>query len=271
MSTVTKTNQTELLHKKKGFRTVIKTIKAALFTTDPEQVKKYQLCTKINTADGNVLYASWSLFSGVQYFESMRNSGMIESGENPCIKFEHLNLNESKLYIINLAFPSKDVYCWYSPNEVVVQSDLINMYHQASLHLVDEMKNKCIQCLKHDNFSHEIYEFSLAVPEFHKRYVCRLFSTGINHPFRPPSTDDEFWETLITKFTNRHVISNCWNRFFRYMDSTEQMEKYMNLFNIDKNNFYGRKTEILYRQIFSCIKDAATDETVPPVLSRMFM
>lgn len=181
-----------------------------LSTSDLSVAKKYQLQTKIATRDGNV-YTSWLIFSNVEYFEKMRDSGMEESHDFPTLFFEHLNNEECRVYLRSIV----DI----SVIDTSLSTDsIVNIYRQADFHCIERIADKCMKFMRSLPLSEEAYRLlSMDTSVLAEMYM----KPGTT--FRPPFSDGNFWHKLCCELKKKDQLL-AWQIAFQFMDE-DQYEK----------------------------------------------
>jgi hypothetical protein len=101
-------------------------------TDDINIAKLYQLNTKVLCKDGSVLYTSYSIFYGIDYFDRMVRSGMIESQGNPELKFDFLSKKDAIVYMNLIA--NRDLRSIVEKHEanIVIRDGINNIMRYTS-------------------------------------------------------------------------------------------------------------------------------------------
>lgn len=191
--------------------------KMILCTRNNALAVKLQLYTEIKcdcglAGHGGSIYTTWAVFAGLEYFDKMRESGMLESSvKEPVLKFE-LTMPECEFYlrlIINL----HDTVPKF-PDDVSAAA----IYDQANYHLNETIKKICVDHIRTARMTEELYHF------IKDRDLDIDMSKMVVGPedvdFRPPFTDTVFWTATFHRLSCD--IYTPWTIGFRFMTMEEQ-------------------------------------------------
>jgi hypothetical protein len=126
-------------------------------TDDKKFAEKYDMCLRIKTLDDKIVYASKSVFIGIEYFDKIFNSGMAETKTNE-ILFDYLVSENVKKYIDLLTeFNVKNIVTLL--NELS-QDDVLSIYSQLNYHQITSFNIILADIINSYPVSRSLYEWN---------------------------------------------------------------------------------------------------------------
>lgn len=211
----------------------VKRRKIIYFSIDEKTSEICQFKTKIKTNEDKIVYTSWNVFYGIEYFDKLMESGMQESQTHE-VNFQFLNIKQTKLYIILLVRTFDCDFIRSSFNSLNIE-DLIPIYHQLEYHCIDFLLTYCENAIKIKDYSIELYEFNKTKNLMTIEHIVDEFSakTIVNNIVKlqtiiellPDKNDEAFFSELF----KRNICALYAYSILRNFDET-LFEKYMLLY-----------------------------------------
>jgi hypothetical protein len=123
--------------------------KRMIYTTDIIEAKRYQLLTEIKTCDSQILYTTWSVFSGIEYFEKMIDANMRETKDRK-ITFTYLSLEYAKDYLDLIYFDTK----------LTLRPYILQIYDQSDYHQIQVLKDQAKIIIENLSYSITLYNWN---------------------------------------------------------------------------------------------------------------
>ena len=227
--------------------------KKFLYVTDDEQLaSKWQLHTKINTKDNKILYTYWNIFYGLEYFDALYNSRMIENIDNT-INFEDLDSKDAIIYIHLIV---SDFTGYLEINQ------LIDIYYQSDYHQIKYINDMCIENIRKQEFSMKLYDFNKVKKVLSMRDIIDKFfehilldNREVKNVFEVTPEDKNFFNDLtIPEILNQIMYRNYevrhdfevlpgnhkkfWNKITRLEIFNNTYVAYILLTKLDKEKYF---------------------------------
>lgn len=218
-----------------------KQCKPVSHTRDKKLAMKFDLNVTIKCIHGSILYSSWHIFSGIEYFKNMLNSGMNETQRKE-ITFEYLDISQAELYIdlIMLSY-----YGSLKEVQSLSLETFIHLYQQAELHQNDPILQFLRIKMGDIKYSIDLYNFNTIYKVLDDntmalKFVDSMYNKGVYliatpNIEAPPLDNEPFWTALFDSIKlNRSDAA--WILFFRFL-TMPLLEKYISMYKPLSNAF----------------------------------
>lgn len=169
-----------------------------LYVLDDQKAKLYQLFTHIKTRDNNMVYTTWIIFQGLEYFDGLLESSLSDSNVR-LIKFDFLDVPETCIYLDLLI-----TGCSANASPMTLPTCL-NIYKQLDFHLIKSSIRDDIQRqIGSHKYCSQLYKFNMIYKVISKPILAKMLVTQIMFPDIKLS-DNEILGDLVTDYDQEFV------------------------------------------------------------------
>lgn len=169
------------------------------YVLDEQKADLYQLFTHIKTQDQGMVYTTWSVFRGLEYFESLLESGVID-GLHRTINFEFLNVTETCAYIDLLSTGRR------ASLSKISTSSCLSIYKQLDFHLIkSNVRKTVIQEIESRDYSNELYDFNVDYKIIDVEHIAIMFAGQDPKKMQIPAN----YDPIFFEWVFKRLRGNC--------------------------------------------------------------
>lgn len=205
--------------------------KLELYTRDKDTAQNQQFLTEIITSNGELIYTSWVIFHGLDYFDTLVRVDKLSPEKTRQIKF-NLTTPQAEIYL--------DLLIKYRLHEVDLESiryffrildltTLFAVYDQLDYNRIVPLLEICVDEIRYRPYNLELYGLNsarkvISSQDMVRKVISAIIDFGGRDIELPGEDEIDFWEILVRSLNEYNVVMG-W-KLFRNLNR-DQLKKYL--------------------------------------------